>query len=127
MPSQLDPHSCSMSALKTHHLPAWLLSALKLVSGGEVEVYNSLQSLECKRSTLPKASQSRAKLFQVPSSWCANSMTKGQVHIHNTNCTVVAVDAELGVVYMTCVTGALVTKSLKSVMSVSKSSTCTAR
>ena len=33
-------------------------------------------------------------------------MTKGQVHIHNTNCTVVAVDERLGVVYMTCVTGA---------------------
>ena len=95
-----------MSALKSHHLPAWLLSALKLVSGREVEVYDSLQSLECKRSTLPKASRFNARLYQVPSSWCANSMTKGQTHIHNTNCTVVAVDDQLGVVYMTCVTGA---------------------
>jgi hypothetical protein len=33
-------------------------------------------------------------------------MTKGEVHIHTSNCTVVAVDDELGVVYMTCVTGA---------------------
>ena len=82
------------------------MSALRTVSGSEVEVYNSPHSLECKRSTLPRASQSQAKLYQVPSSWCANSMTKGQKHIHNTNCTVVAVDEALGVVYMTCVTGA---------------------
>ena len=33
-------------------------------------------------------------------------MTKGEVHIHSSNCTVVAVDEELKVVYMTCVTGA---------------------
>jgi hypothetical protein len=35
-------------------------------------------------------------------------MTKAvpEVHIHKTNCTVVAVDDALGVVYMTCVTGA---------------------
>ncbi len=33
-------------------------------------------------------------------------MTKGEVHIHKTNCIVVAVDSELGVVYITCVTGA---------------------
>jgi hypothetical protein len=88
------------------HLPGWLLSALRTVSGRDVGVYTSPSSLECKRSTLPKASQSRAKLYQVPSCWCANSMTKGEVHIHTSNCTVVAVDDELGVVYMTCVTGA---------------------
>jgi hypothetical protein len=32
-------------------------------------------------------------------------MTRGEVHIHKSNCTVVAVDDVLGVVYMTCVTG----------------------
>ena len=94
------------TALKNSNLPAWLVSALKLVSGRDVEVYNSLQSLECKRSTLPKASQLTASIYQMPSNWCANSMTKGETHIHNTNCTVVAVDDHLGVVYMTCVTGA---------------------
>ena len=88
------------------HLPAWLLSALRRVTGRDVEVYLSPSSLESKRTTLPKASQPNAKLYQIPSSWCANSMTKGAVHIHNSNCTVVAVDEELKVVYMTCVTGA---------------------
>jgi hypothetical protein len=88
------------------HLPVWLLSALDSISGRGVEVYTSPSSLECKRTTLPKASQSRARLYQIPSSWCANSMTKGEVHIHGSNCTVVAVDEELEVVYMTCVTGA---------------------
>jgi hypothetical protein len=33
-------------------------------------------------------------------------MTRSEVHIHKSNCTVVAVDDTLGVVYMTCVTGA---------------------
>jgi hypothetical protein len=31
--------------------------------------------------------------------------TKPEIHIHKSNCTVVAVDDALGVVYMTCVTG----------------------
>lgn len=68
-------------------------------------MYTSPSSLECKRATLPKASQPHARLYQVPSSWCAGSMTRGEVHIHKSNCTVVAVDDVLGVVYMTCVTG----------------------
>jgi hypothetical protein len=82
------------------------MSALKSVSGRDVGVYTSPSSLECKRTTLPKPSQSRARLYQIPQSWCAGSMVQEKGHIHTSNCTVVAVDDELGVVYMTCVTGA---------------------
>lgn len=88
------------------HLPAWLMSAFKTLSGREVVGYTSPSSLECKRSTLPKISQPNVRLYQVPSVCCAGRLTKSVIHIHKTNCTVVAVDDVLGVVYMTCVTGA---------------------
>ena len=87
-------------------ISTWLTSAVRALSGREVEGYSSPSSLECKRSTLPKASQSSARLsgyYQVPSVCSAGRLTK---HIHKTNLTVVAVDDVLGEVYMTCVTGA---------------------
>ena len=88
------------------NLPAFLVSAIRAVSGSDVGVYSSPSSLECKRSTLPKVSRGSAKLYQVAHCFCAGELALGKLRVHDANCTAVAVDDELGVVYMTCVTGA---------------------
>jgi hypothetical protein len=93
-----SPHS--------HVLPAWLLSALRQISGSDVRgVRHDLPFLKKFKETLPAVSRNSV-LYHVPSSWCANSMANDKAHVHDKNGTVFAVDSSLGVVYATCATGA---------------------
>jgi hypothetical protein len=87
------------------HLPEWLLSALKEITGRDVTGARSdLPFLQKLKETLPVVSRD-ATLYHIPSSWCANSMANDKGRVHDKNGTVFAVDARLGVIYATCSTG----------------------
>ena len=95
----------SSSHTSGHILPAWLVSALKEVTGRDVcDARSELPFLQKLKNTLPEASRD-ATLYHIPSSWCANSMANDKLHVHDSNGTVFAVDNRLGVVYATCSTG----------------------
>ena len=86
------------------HLPAWLLSALHEITGQPVsDVRSDLPFLYKLKETLPHAARG-ATLYHIPRSWCANSMTKDEAHIHKSNGTIFAVGLG-GEVYVTCSTG----------------------
>jgi hypothetical protein len=87
------------------HLPAWLLSALKEITGRIVtNARCDLPFLQKLKGTLPLVSRG-ATLYHVPSSWCANSMANDSGHVHDKNGTIFAVDQRLNVIYATCSTG----------------------
>jgi hypothetical protein len=94
----------SGAAASSSNLPAWLLSALEEITGQCVtDVRSDLPFLFKLKDTLPSAARG-ATLYHIPRSWCANSMTMDEVHVHKSNGTVFAVGA-CGEVYATCSTG----------------------
>ena len=96
----------SGSSSSQPNLPAWLLSALREITGREVsDVRSDLPFLQKLKDTLPEASRTNATLYHIPSTWCANGMANDNMHTHDKNGTVFAVDDTLGVVYATCSTG----------------------
>lgn len=98
------PPSNAANASNSSNLPAWLSSALQEITGQCVsDIRSDLPFLHKLKDTLPDAARG-ATLYHIPRSWCANSMTKDEGHVHKSNGTVFAVDNG-GVVYATCSTG----------------------
>ena len=103
-PQRANDSTNPSSTTPSTNLPAWLSSALQGITGQCVsDVRSDLPFLDKLKDTLPDAARG-ATLYHIPRSWCANSMTKDEGHVHKSNGTVFAVD-DSGLVYATCSTG----------------------
>lgn len=107
---QSIPHplgASSSSSSSSSHLPEWLQSALSVALGGaQPSVKYNLPGIREKWvHSLPEALRGEAKVAHVYPCWCALKMAEGELVLHNSNGTIVAVDKEKHTVYLACATG----------------------
>ena len=107
---QSIPHplgASSSSSSSSSHLPEWLQSALSVALGGaQPSVKYNLPGIREKWvHSLPEALRGEAKVAHVYPCWCALKMAEGELVLHNSNGTIVAVDKDKQTVYLACATG----------------------
>jgi len=92
------------------NLPKWFVLGLVEALGGEKQqrpvVRGNLPSIRDKWvKSLPESLRMSATVSHVHPCWCALRLASGELEIHKSNGTIVAVDSKSSTVYLACATG----------------------